>query len=183
MSAEELKQHGLSYKDLDYGDEAARVFLLGLLKRANEENGFKYRCFSKMLIEVFPSPGFGCVIYFTCVEEREPDKKSRLRLKRRRGSPYIYEFENSTDLLDALRALAKAGIHMDTEADSVLYLIDGRYRLVIYPAGEYKSSMLFILEEYGRKVSGSAASEAYLSEHGKVLAEGDVVEKIGGLLI
>ncbi len=183
MSADELKRHGLSYNDLDYNDEITRAFLLELLKTANKENGFKYLCFSKMLIEVFPSPGCGCIIYFTCVEEKVQDKKDKLRLKRSKGNPYIYEFSSSADLLDAMKAVAKIYKQAEIPADSALYLIDGEYKLVLYPNGEYAKDIIFILGEYGKKTAGTAAAAAYLSEHGKVLAESNAVEKIGGFLI
>lgn len=183
MSAEELKRRGLSYKDLDYNDEITRAFLLDLLKTANKENGFKYLCFSKMLIEVFPSPGCGCIIYFTCVEEKARDKKTKLRLKRCKGNPYIYEFSSSTDLLDAMKAVAKIYKQTGVPADSALYLIDNEYKLVLYPTEEYADNIIFILGEYGKKTAGTAAAAAYLSEHGKVLAESNAVERIGGFFI
>ncbi|HIZ16690.1 MAG TPA: adaptor protein MecA [Firmicutes bacterium] len=183
MSADELKRYGLSYKDLDYNDGITRAFLLELLKTANKENGFKYLCFSKMLIEVFPAPGCGCIIYFTCVEEKAQNKKAKLRLKRNKVKPYIYEFLNSTDLLDAMKAAAKIYNQSDTPIDSALYLIDGKYRLVLYPTGDCAKDVIFLLDEYGMKTDGTPAAAAYLSEHGKVLAENHAVEKIGRFLI
>ena len=136
-----------------------------------------------MLIEVFPSPGCGCIIYFTCLDKKGTEKNSKLRLKRNKVKPYIYDFDSSTDLLDALKAVAKKYSQSEMPAESSLYLIDGKYKLILYPNGEYAKDVIFILGEYGRKTDGSAAAAAYLSEHGKVLAESSAVERIGNLFI
>ncbi len=179
LTSGDLALNGLSYNDLDYASDTTKKFLWSLLRQANEKQGFKYCSFEKMLIEVFPSPGGGCVIYFTCMDEKVPGDRAKLRLKRSKGEPSIYEFKDSSDLLDAMKVIANKYSDTPSAPRSTLYLLNGSYRLIIYPA--LSSDVTFILSEYGKKTGSGSAAAAYLSEHGKVLADGDAFFKIGNL--
>lgn len=119
----------------------------------------------RLIIEVFPAPMEGCIIYFTLAE----NENKRLRLKNSRGKPKVFEFSGSENMLCALAKLSKSNIMFNK---SELYELDGKYRLVIWENGNSAGA---ILREYGEEIHSPCLAAAFVSEHGKLLSSPDAV--------
>lgn len=177
LSGAELAESGLSYNDLDYKNEDSKRFLWSLIQRARG-NGFDRSAFSKMIIEVFPAPDGGCVIYFTCTAEAGRSG-AKLRLHRTESRTEIFSFADSDDLIDAVRAVGSMYPEKAARLSSTLYLTDGGYRLLVSGRGGIGEISL-VLGEYGKRCGSDSAAAAYLSEHGKILADGNAFARVGG---
>lgn len=178
LTGADLSELHITYAQLDYDNAKTREVLRRLMGYASDETGVELTP-GRLLIEVFPAPEEGCVIYFTQLEETPA--RSRLRLKRqpRHTLPDVYEFNNSGDMLSAIEQLYKH--NPERELKSSLYLLDGKYRLIVYTEQEdtYFSALL---KEFSDASYHSSTDEAYTREHGKRLSENNAVTEVGGAL-
>lgn len=179
LNREDLGRFHMTYEQLDYANEPTRHMMETLLKSAGGITGFDGGD-GRLLIEVFPAPEEGCVIYFTRLagEETQPPQRFRLR-HASRAQPTVFHFADSGSLLDAIGRLHGSG---SRPSDSSLYALAGDYRLVLYPKEEQQHSIRLLLQEYGKELPGNRAAMAYLREHGRLLCGSNAVEEIGRYL-
>ncbi len=154
LTARELARFGLTYERLDYADRRTREMLRTLLRGAARVTGFARRP-GRLMIEVFPAPGRGCLIYFT---QPAPGEGAE--------PPGVYAFASSEALLAAVATLPPDA------PPSELYERDGQYYLVLAarPGGA--------LLEYGSALPADPARLAALREHGRLLAAPNAVNAL-----
>lgn len=178
LSAKELLDYQLTLDDLDYNCPETRRVLGLLIQTAAEQTNFNIDQ-GKLLIEVFPGQTGGCTIYFTKLGM--PYKKPR-RLKVKKSTPavvpYIFEFATSGDMLSAVEQLYMQNEFRNLE--SKLYLLNGKYRLVIYP--DTNENFTVVLGEFAEAVYRKGLTAAYTTEYGKLLAGDKAIEEIGRAL-
>ncbi|HHW45722.1 MAG TPA: adaptor protein MecA [Clostridiales bacterium] len=178
LSAKELLDYQLTFDDLDYNCPETRKILGLLIQAAAEQTNFNIDQ-GKLLIEVFPGQAGGCTIYFTKIGT--PCKKQRrLKIKKSTPSvvPYIFEFASSGDMLSAVEQLYMRNEFRDLK--SKLYLLDGKYRLIIYP--DTDENFTVVLGEFAEAVYRKNIATAYTTEYGKLLAGDNAIKKIGKAL-
>ena len=201
LSKEDLSRLDLRFEQIKYQDEKVRALLWELMKDAGHLSGFDYKPGGRLLIEVFPAPDFGCLIYFTVLEqEREAEQeqkdngigqqatsdqsavscrglrpRSRLKMKKASTEPYIFEFAASGDLLSAVEKLKP---YAGQIGKSELYRWKDRYRLVLFPDVDAMSA-LPLLSEYGAPTGSGRPAAAFTREHGELIAGRDAVREIG----
>lgn len=178
LSSADLNRYDLDYGSISSESPGTRRMLQDILSEAGENSGFSARgC--RLLIEVLPGKGDGCVLYLT----RRPKtgaKPSRSRPPRR--SPdgrYILTCVNIDDTIDAIHRFAR---YPDIALiDSSLYDFGGKYHLTFAPVGmgldrARLSALLADLSEYGRAGHTTPAREALLAEHGHTIRGTRAVE-------
>lgn len=171
LSSDDLKRFGLTYEQVDYQNQKTKNMFRELLCGARQLVGFLYDS-TQMLIEVFPAPAGGCVVYFSALETEKPSER-RLKLKHKTFSPQIYRFDCSEDLLCALNAVS----HFNTkDLQSELYLLDDQYYLVLWASSLTPFSV--ILSEYAAVEKSPIIMAAFLNEHAQSLAAPDALGKI-----
>lgn len=180
LSREDLLRFDMTYEQLDYANESTRRMMEALLHSAQEVIGFEPGQ-GRLLIEVFPAPEEGCIIYFTKLSETpECSVAHRFRLRHvSRKQPAVFRFADSGSLLDAIGILHDSG---QTPPDSSLYTLAGDYRLILFLKEEQQHSTRLLLQEYGREMPVTRAAMAYLREHGTLLCGSNAVEQIGRYL-
>ena len=104
LDSADLTRFGLTYDTIDYEDQKTKDMLNDLLMGAEKMVGFSLNK-QKLIIEVFPAPEDGCIIYFTLTESTDV---KRVRLKNNRGKPKVFEFSSSENMLCALNKLSKS---------------------------------------------------------------------------
>ena len=173
LECEEMKRFDITYEQMDYSNDKTRRVLWTLLKSAGSMTGFDAEK-GRLLIEVFPAPEDGCVIYYTRLDSQgEP---ARLKLRRADCRPFIYRFTDSDSMLRAMEQLAPYGAQLQ---ESYLYETDGSYRLVLYPEDMRCEWMREVLGEFGQELANNRVAEAYVKEHGQQLAGPKAVETVG----
>ena len=165
LDSADLTRFGLTYDTIDYEDQKTKDMLNDLLMGAEKMVGFSLNK-QKLIIEVFPAPEDGCIIYFTLTESTDV---KRVRLKNNRGKPKVFEFSSSENMLCALNKLSKSNLIFKK---SELYELNGKYRLVVWERGNLAGS---ILREYGEEINIPCLAAAFVSEHGKLLSSPDAV--------
>lgn len=180
LSREDLQRFDMTYEQLDYANESTRRMIETLLRSATDVTGFDGGK-GRLLIEVFPAPGEGCVMYFTRLSEAaENTGAQRFRLRHgAKRQPAVFRFADSGSLLDAIGSLHGAG---ETPTDSSLYTLAGDYRLILFLKEEQQRSARLLLQEYGREMQVTRAAMAYIREHGTLLCGSNAVEQIGRYL-
>ena len=187
LTGAELRRFSLSFDQLDYENPATRG---ALMAEASAETGFVFQP-GKLLIEAFPAPAGGCDLYFTVLDEAQevPSSPSgrpeshlpaqrKLRLKRSNAA-YTFEFVSADDMLAAMEQLY--GCPDTAAAESDLYVLDSRYRLIFRPKTGERFSPL-TLGEYASAFFHTAAAAAYTAEHGRLLAGNRAVGVVGRAL-
>lgn len=121
---------------------------------------------SKSLVVEIKQETSGCTITLTKVYDKSGGSRKRLKLKGR-----VAIFENSNDMLEGLLSLYKSGISVKR---SDLYLLDNKYRLIIYSAVTDE-----LLSEYFINITNRKSTIGYTEEYGTPLCLGNAVNKLG----
>lgn len=159
LTRQDMDELGLKYKSMDYADGATKHALLSLLERAKEEAGFSPKG-AKLFIEAYQNDEGGCALYFTSIR-----KPSRLSDSQAAVQPVVFEFDSLGDLIDGACKAFERYSHRIYK--SSLYLIKGKYRLLVYSLDYSDRLSVYFLSEYGKKLSEDEISAAYTVEHGK----------------
>ena len=170
----DMKLLNITFSRLNYDDTQTRKILWSLLHDAGRITGFNYsKC--RLLIEVFPSSGGGCVIYFTRLEE-----KNR-RLRKTKPKPCrIFSFDDPNNLLFAIDALtslqsAPQNDKYIPELKSALYRMKSKYYLSVTAPPVFADRVSCVLNEFGC-FDGALPNDSFFAEHGEVVCE-DVLGK------
>lgn len=171
LDTEDMKKYDITFAELDYNRIDTKRIVWELLSKARAETGFEFYG-GNLLVEAFPEPNGGCVLYFSTVNN---GKNGRLRLYRGLFGPYIFKFKNCTDMMNACYELKKVmGRHI---LKSELYEYEQCYFLALYSASKLDSSIRNVISEYG-EAFGEGRKITYIAEHGKLLASPNAIETI-----
>ncbi len=158
LDADDLSELDITFGQMDYNDEHTREVLQGLLKRIGVPGGFESET-GRIMIEVFPKAGDGCVVQYTSIDA--PDSRPMVRMRRARTEPTVYEFFAADDMLAALDILKN-----DNDIPWEMYLVDGKYRVIIY-ADRDEKRLSRILCEFADMVAKGSTAAAFTAEHGE----------------
>lgn len=160
LTRQDLEKLELSYSKMDYSNEKTRQALLLLLEKAKLEVGFSPRG-ARLFIEIYQSDGGGCVIYFTGI------KRSRFSGGAGAVSPVVFEFENAEELIEGACKTFLRYSHRIYR--SSLYLLNGKYRLLVYNLDYSDKLSIYFLSEFGKKLGDDEIFVSFTTEHGKEL--------------
>ncbi len=174
LSRSDMTELDITYDEMDYGNIETRRVIWTILDRARRTLSRDIDPSGKLLIETVPTPEGGCVLCFT-VMQKEPGQLLRQMLRIRKERLWcVYRF---TDL-DALTNCAETMRAMIPDLPRTeLYLWQDAYYLLLsglLPPRGCKN----ILSEYGTLCPEGSVSLPVLREHGKLLADGDAIERL-----
>ena len=158
LTAPELQQFHLTYNQLNLQNTKTKVLLQSLISNAGKMVGFR-KGEGKLLIEVYPAPEQGCLIYFTNLH---PDGK-----RYRKIAPYIFRFETCGDLL-------QGALLFSSPPQSEVYRLKNQYFLVLHGAPVHG------LTEFAAPVPCNKTLLAHIREHGQLLGKPNAVERLQG---
>lgn len=168
----DFEQLGISYSSMDYADKATKRALIRLLEKAKREVGFSPRG-AKLFVEVYQTDD-GCELYFTCIRKAAalPELNGVL-------APALFEFANVNDLIAAaVKTHARYGHRI---YKSALYLMDGKYRLLIYNLDYSDKLSIYFLSEFGRMLGDNEMLAAHTMEHGAEIIPDTALEMLARL--
>lgn len=170
MSSDDLSLFGLSYHLINYDNSLTKLMineLMSFCKNVFSENYAR----SKVLIEVFPAPKGGCVIYFTRLKKEKNDEREgeifvpkKYRVKKQEDF-VVFRFENSDDLIRGMTAAKKS---FRQRLDSELFFFKNRYYLLVKERLSQRQKD--ILCEFAKSERDPALMEPILKEHAKPMA-------------
>ena len=175
LTSDDLTELDITYEEMDYGNIETRRVIWTILDRARHTLSRDIDPSGKMLIETVPTPEGGCVLYITVLETPPHSLGCRgvLRIHKER-TRFTYAFA-SLDDLTACAARIRESVREPCR--SSLFLLDGQYRLTVHSALPPRR-VRTLLAEYGVPCADGALPDAFLREHGKLLAEDDAIEKL-----
>lgn len=172
LNTEDMKRYDITFAELDYSRIDTKRIVWELLSKARNETGFEF-CGGNLLVEAFPEPDGGCVLYFSSVAGNS--RNGRLRLCRGLFGPYIFKFEDCGDMMNACFELKKStGKHI---LKSELYENEGKYYLAVYAASKLDPFVQGIVSEYGYSC-GEGRMITAVAEHGKILASPNAIDTV-----
>ena len=180
LDRNDMRRLNITFEELDYENQATRSILKELLTDAGRLAGFSSKC-TRMLIEVFPAPDGGCLLYFTKLSASRQTLSSVSGLKiKKEASPavqqHIFEFACCDDLLTGTDFILRQKIY-EPPARSSLYERDSAYRLVL-GWDLAKRDAQSLLCEFARYVGQGAHAAAETAEHWRLVCAGDALEKM-----
>lgn len=149
-------------------DNKARLVLKSILKNAYEKTGFDIFN-SKLLVEIFPTTGDGCIMLFT---KAVPKSNRRFKVSALQ-KPKVFEFSNADNLLDCAKNLSN---HTKL-GENRLYEYQNKYYLVFLQNLKIDKHSALVLSEFSNKVS--KFSIEFLNEHAKLLCKKDALSHLG----
>ena len=171
----DMTELDITYEEMDYGNIETRRVIWTILDRARHTLCRDIDPSGKMLIESVPTPEGGCVLYITVLESQTRTFGCRgyLHVHKERTS-FTYAFSSIGDLTACAARLRE---NVPSACKSSLFLLDGQYRLSVkseLPPRRVRT----LLAEYGTPCADGELPDAFLREHGKLLAENDAIEKL-----
>ena len=175
LTRADMTELDITYEEMDYGNIETRRVIWTILDRARAVLRRDIDPSEKMLIETVPTAEGGCVLYFTVLGRTLHLTGSRSCLRMRKESAsLLYVFRSLADLTACAAHLRRM---RQTPFRSDLYRIRERYCLRVQ-ADLPCRNIRMLLSEYGENCADGTMQAAWLREHGKLLAEGDAIEKL-----
>lgn len=175
LSASDMRALDLTYDGMDFADPRTRAVLTGFLVRYGIPEGFPMH-HSRTVIEVFPTAGDGCVIFFSAAAG-EPSEHRALRLRKIRPEPCVFEFDSAGDMMSAIDAISgDAGKILS----SSLYRFGKGYRVVLRQKIPSRRTLM-TMSEFGRLIGRGSHTAAHTAEFGQLLSS-DAVGELGRFL-
>ena len=184
LSAEDLMQLNLTYELLDYNETTVRNIIWDVIGNASHMTGFESQK-GKIMIEAIPAKSGGCTIYVT----RLPGiiRNNHIKIpKAIYSEPYIFRFDSLDDIMNATKCFKT---YEDVIlGHSAIYKAEGFWYLAFSPIipgldSSHLDFLLGLLCEWGQEVTGGDWKEAYIAEHGCLIASGhsadDFIRKLG----
>jgi adapter protein MecA 1/2 len=188
LSREDLIERNLQFNELSFIDpETVRGFFMEMMEQVVVECGFQAELNTPLFIDVVPVASDGIMLIVTKITSEEQVKQhietklnflpfaKELRRFRQRPiiepkktqneSSNIFCFKSLEELAMACRAVN--GLF---GGQSQLFKFNSKYYLVLaYGKKQQNANMNLLLNEFGYKITASAVSPIYLSEHGEML--------------
>lgn len=159
LTAVELQEYALTYRQLNLKDAKTKRLLQALLSNAGRMMGFK-KGSGKLLVEVYPAPLQGCVIYFTNV--------GNLPKRYRKTAPCLLHFHTCEDLLQGVACLG------ENRPKSEVYRYQEGYILILH------SHPISPLLEFADLLPCTGQLLCHIREHGHLLCKPNAVERLQG---
>ena len=174
VSAREMDAFGITFASLDIHTEATRTFLAAVLLAAGDCAAFDL---SRVTVEALPTED-GCILLLS------PSWTLARRVRRKNGTPLIYEFSSADALLGLAAAWRKryappSYLGCALSASSLYTFAEG-YRLILYPLSPLSLSARQLLCEWGQKAGYGEAAVAFTAEHGHAVCIGDALPRLCG---
>ena len=175
LTEEDMTTLGIRYPAISWENQSTREMVRGLLEIAGRETGV-FRKGRRMLIEVFEPKRGECCFIFTLLPPA-PGKSGRKHFRVVRPSaPVLYRFEESDDLLGAMKAVSRIGIRRGSR--SKLFRQNGKYYLIVYPYWKMDEGVAAVFSEFGEKRRYTTYAAAALEERGKQIGAGDLLSRL-----
>lgn len=173
LDAADLRRLGIGYRDLIEGSPEIGPALRTLFHLAVRQAGFS-DAGRRILIEVYPAPGDGCMLCFSGLG----DAPIRYRLLPESLGPSLFAFPDADALFAGCRALWR--LMPGRIGASSLYW-DGGFILSVSPQELPSGRVCTLLGEYARPIGHGRLREAVLREHACLLCGEDAVATLAAL--
>ncbi len=169
LSEPELTALGLSNEGIDCANPATQAMVLALLEIAEKEVGFQPE--DCLLVRIYLLEDGGCALLFASPQDGPP---RRWKVRRHAVSPVIYAFSDVDALIGGSVKLFQRYAHRIRK--SMLYRINGEWRLAVYPLDVLENRSLAVLDEFGPRWGEGPVAAAWLDEHAELLIEKDAID-------
>lgn len=167
LSQTDLLEMNINIRTLTPDSPELHSFLFRIMEYVKRETGFNAKS-GQVVVEAAPSDG-GVVLTVTKIEQPKPvcrrDIKS-VRVKKKEYPDTIYRFWS----FDALCEYFYLADGQTTENMRIYVLED--YYFAVAATGDRR------LLEFAERISVCGASESFLAEHGKLIAEGEALKNM-----
>lgn len=176
LSESDLADLAITYDELDYRNIETRRVLWTLLDRVRLTCGRDIDLSGKLIIEAAKEEGNTYRISFTSLPQTDENEVALRQFIRSESPAAVLEF-------DSLDSAVNAAAHCGFEGQSSLFVLGGKYRLVIHPARGERRAVLARLSEYGTLIPDTGrTAAAECGEHWRRIAEKNAVEKLKTLI-
>ena len=170
LSRRDMEGFQLTYEEMDCQNAGTKRVIRRLLDEIREQADLDLSR-GRLYIEAFPYADGGCILYVNLLESAPAGRAGR---KTSFDTPLVFAFD-SLDTLTALAArLERQYGHVILK--NALYLMEGRYYLLIYTYFKMDAQLTHLLNEYGSFVGKGAVPSALIQEHARELIPSDAAQ-------
>ena len=173
LTKEDLSQLGLSFSAIDCSDPDTRLLLKAVYKLAALNTG--EICSRRLLIEAYPHPSGGGILYFTPLQERGKTKRLRLKSYKKEAPCFNYVFSEGDPLMKAIDTLYRNPESRDLPSE--VYDVEGVFLLIVYPCSPLP--VLQEIKEFSGDFFQGDRTVKNTREHGKALTGKNAIREIG----
>lgn len=170
-----MEAYALTYDQMDYKDPVTKKVILEILHHVRNETSVDLSQ-GRLFIEAFPHVEGGCVLYISTVGGENTTAAKPKRYRNSFNTPLIFRFDTLDRLTDICDKLFKQYSHLVLK--SSLYLLDGKYVLLIYSYFKLDNKIIALAKEYGSLIGKGSIKGAFVKEHAKPVIEDTALETI-----
>ncbi len=171
LNIHDMQKLNITYDEMDYQKPETKKAISQIIKVIKPQIIIDPNE-SKIFVEAFPNEDGGCFLFVNIVDNKLYHKKSNHSF----DTPLIFEFENLDILTDCCVILQNLYNH--TIIKSSLYLLYGKYRLLIYTYCKMDDEIINLLKEHCEYISKGAFAAALTMEHSQDIIESNAIEII-----
>lgn len=181
LSEQESLRLGLNSISVDIPTTLSKIALAKVFLEGCKYTGFSYSEAENITIRALSIRDGTFVLLFSIhipnMSRGKPSfQRKKFRIKET-TDPYVYQFQNCTDMMDAVEQLYMAGI---TCPKAKLLRFGGKYRIIFYLRWKTSKYAKAILQEYGILKGKGRIAAAAAVEYGTLLTE-DLFSTIGNI--
>ncbi len=169
LTEQDLTELDITYEDMDYSTIETRRVIWTVLDEAGKVLGRELDPSRKMIIEAMPKSEGGCVLLFTMLDCRKRNLPKKQLLKKQ-SEFLICEFES----LDLLYTAVQGAEELAVQAESSLYKLNEKYRLIISCGAELHRLKQYF-SEFCKTESGNSLACEFTREHWQELARDNAI--------
>lgn len=168
LSESDLMYYNLNPKQMTKNSPELHRFLFQIMENVKNQTGFNPYCGQVAVEAVSSESGMTLIISrISPTVSKSSLKKVKASAAKRVLTKNRYYFDSFDDLCSALCALEPDALSVST-----LYECDGSWYLILGSCRRFDRQHC-ILSEYCTDFGGKVLTEAFLSEHGRMIADGE----------
>jgi len=172
LSEQEALRLGLNSISVDIPTTLSKITLAKVFLEGCKYTGFSYSEAENITIRALSIRDGTFVLLFSVhipnmSRIKSSFQRKKFRIKETTG-PYVYQFQNCTDMMDAAERLCMAGI---TCPKAKLLRFGDKYRIIFHLRWKTSKLAKAILQEYGILKGKGRVAAAAAMEHGILLTE------------
>lgn len=171
LSKSDMQQMSIEFEQMDYSQPATKRMIMQLLQQARDETNLDFTK-GKLLIEAFPTPDGGCVLYLNLIQRSYSTNKNN----RGFNTPLIFKIQNLDQLCIVSKKLYQNYHHLILK--STLYSENNQYILMVYSYYKLDDKLIAIINEHGSLVGKGEIKSRLIEEHTHLIVKNKAIETI-----
>lgn len=160
LTNRDMQDFDITYEEMDYGNIETRRVIWTILDEAKRVLGKPINIDNRLLVQVSPLDGGGCIMHFTLLEEGCAPTRKRLIMKKE-AEPLIFKADDDNSFLDCLPVFKKLAEYIGS---AEFFTCNNQYFALVTPKISHTDKLIFALSEFGEISVAEKTDSAHIKE-------------------